>query len=96
MLKQENWVGQVLDGIYNIYTVRVDNRKFQCRIRGKILKEDEQYFNPIAVGDFVQIISDPLSEEIGWIIERKPRKSCLIRWNKKRKSPQAIAAMWTY
>jgi ribosome biogenesis GTPase len=84
--------GQVLYGINNIYTVEVDGRQMQCRIKGKILKTERNVYNPIAVGDFVRLQPDPHSEEVGWIVERRPRTSSLVRWNKKRNAIQVLAA----
>lgn len=84
--------GQVLCGINNIYTVEVDGRQLQCRIKGKILKSEQNVYNPIAVGDFVRLHSDPHSEDVGWIVARLPRSSSLIRWNKKRNAIQVLAA----
>ncbi|MBN2551306.1 MAG: ribosome small subunit-dependent GTPase A [Spirochaetales bacterium] len=84
--------GQVLYGINNIYTVEVDGRDLQCRIKGKVLKLEENAYNPIAAGDFVRLQADPHSEDVGWIVERKPRTSTLVRWNKKRNAVQVLAA----
>jgi ribosome biogenesis GTPase len=84
--------GQVLYGINNIYTVEVDGRQLQCRIKGKILKTERNVYNPIAVGDFVRLHADPHSQEVGWIVERRPRTSALVRWNKKRNAVQVLAA----
>jgi ribosome biogenesis GTPase len=91
-LKSELQTGQVLYGINNIYTVDVEGRLMQCRIKGKILKTEGSEYNPIAVGDFVRLLADPHSEEIGWIVERCSRTTSLIRWNKKRKAVQVLAA----
>ena len=84
--------GQVLYGINNIYTVEINGRQLQCRIKGKILKTEKNVYNPIAVGDFVRLHSDPHSEQVGWIVERSPRTSSLVRWNKKRNAIQVLAA----
>ena len=91
-MKSDRRTGQVLYGINNIYTVEVDGRQLQCRIKGKILKTEKNVYNPIAVGDFVRLHSDPHSDDIGWIVERRPRTSSLIRWNKKRNAIQVLAA----
>jgi ribosome biogenesis GTPase len=91
-VKLELQTGQVLYGINNIYTVEVEGRQLQCRIKGKILKTERNVYNPIAVGDFVRLQSDPHSEEVGWIVERNPRTSSLVRWNKKRNAIQVLAA----
>ena len=91
-MKSELQTGQVLYGINNIYTVEVDGRHLQCRIKGKILKTEKNVYNPIAVGDIVSLRSDPHSEHVGWIVERRPRTSSLVRWNKKRNAIQVLAA----
>jgi len=91
-VNRELQTGQVLYGINNIYTVEVDGRQLQCRIKGKILKTERNVYNPIAVGDFVRLQPDPHSEEVGWIVERRPRTSSLVRWNKKRNAIQVLAA----
>jgi ribosome biogenesis GTPase len=91
-LNHELQSGQVLYGINNIYTVEVDGRQLQCRIKGKVLKSESNVYNPIAVGDFVRLHSDPHSKEVGWIVERSPRSSSLVRWNKKRNAIQVLAA----
>ncbi|MQY76496.1 MAG: ribosome small subunit-dependent GTPase A [Spirochaeta sp.] len=84
--------GQVLCGINNIYTVAVADRKLQCRIKGKVLKTDKRQYNPIAVGDLVEVLPDAFSQGEGWIISRKERSSSLERWNKKRRASQVLAA----
>jgi ribosome biogenesis GTPase len=84
--------GQVLYGINNIYTVEAEGRQLQCRIKGKVLKSENNVYNPIAVGDFVRLEPDPHSPEVGWIVERRPRSTSLVRWNKKRKAVQVLAA----
>ena len=58
----------------------------------KKLKQDTKSYNPIAVGDWVEVAPDPYEADKGWIGEVKARKSCLIRFNKKRRAPQVIAS----
>jgi ribosome biogenesis GTPase len=84
--------GVVLFGANNIYTVLIDGKNVMCRIKGKVLHEDEHSYNPVAAGDTVKVMPDPLSAAQGWITARGERKNGLIRWNKKKKSPQIIAA----
>ncbi|MBN1834798.1 MAG: ribosome small subunit-dependent GTPase A [Spirochaetales bacterium] len=84
--------GTVLFGMNNIYTVEVDGRQLQCRIKGKVLQTERTEYNPIAVGDRVTLRQDAYSDGTGWIAGREPRRSLLSRWNKKRQSVQAIAA----
>ncbi len=91
-MNSELLVGQVLHGINNIYTVEVQGRQVQCRIKGKVLKTEQTVYNPIAVGDLVALHPDPISEDVGWIVERQERSSSLARWNKKRQAVQVIAA----
>jgi ribosome biogenesis GTPase len=91
-MNEELAVGQVLHGINNIYTVELQGRRLQCRIKGKVLKTGQNVYNPIAVGDYVSLQPDPHSEEVGWIVERRPRSSTLVRWNKKRNAVQVLAA----
>lgn len=87
-----DFVGQVYCGINNIYTVEVDGRRLQCRIKGKVLRSAQREYNPIAVGDRVRVMPDSLSPQAGWIFERLPRRSSLDRWNRKRGATQVIAA----
>lgn len=84
--------GRVIFGINNIYTVLIKNKEYQCRIKGKIFDEDNRTYNPIAVGDWVYILQDVHSDEKGWILERDKRRSFLVRYNKKRRAPQILAA----
>jgi ribosome biogenesis GTPase len=84
--------GKVLYGINNIYTVAAADKKLQCRIKGKVLKTNKRQYNPIAVGDLVEVLPDPFTEDQGWIISRKERSSSLERWNKKRRACQVLAA----
>ena len=85
-------IGQVLYGINNIYTVDIKGELKQCRIKGKVLKEENDVYNPIAVGDYVQVENDPISDKAGWICRREERRTTLLRWNRKKRTPQVIAA----
>jgi ribosome biogenesis GTPase len=84
--------GRVLYSINNIYTVLVSGKELRCRIKGKVLEEEVDYYNPIAAGDHVRIMEDPLSDDAGWIVERMERNNGFYRWNRKKKVPQVIAA----
>lgn len=84
--------GQVLFGINNIYTVAVDGGERRCRIKGKVLRSEQEEYNPIAVGDFVELLPDPIDPAAGLIVARRPRSSFLCRWNEKRRAVQVIAA----
>lgn len=83
--------GVVLQGINNIYTVKAeDNRLLQCRIKGKMLRSEDQEYNPLAPGDRVELIVH--SSDQAQITDRHERTSAFIRWNTKRELPQCIAA----
>ncbi len=88
----ETLSGQVLYGINTIYTVRTDAGDMQCRIKGKVLRSDERSYNPIAAGDFVQIARDTHSRSQGMIVAVRERRTRLIRWNKKGRARQVLAA----
>jgi ribosome biogenesis GTPase / thiamine phosphate phosphatase len=86
--------GFIIFGVNNIYTVHTGEKDLRCRIKGKVFKEDIRYYNPLAVGDIVQI--DQVSEDEGLITGRKERTNAFTRWNRKKKSPQVIAANVDY
>ncbi len=83
--------GQVLYGINNIYTVESGSMRYECRIKGKILKSTETVYNPIAAGDCISFEIDDSSPGKGMITERSSRTSEYSRWNRKRNAPQVIA-----
>lgn len=84
--------GLVLYGINNIYTVECDGETYECRIKGKVLKEDDKVYNPLAPGDWVEIELVEGHAGQGMIKSRLKRENGFIRWNKKRRAPQIIAA----
>ncbi len=75
---------EVLFGINSIYTVQAGDRSLLCRIKGKQLRVERSY-NPLAPGDLVRLKSE-------MILDVLPRKTRLVRWNKKGRAPQLIAA----
>jgi ribosome biogenesis GTPase / thiamine phosphate phosphatase len=83
---------EVLFGINTIYTVQVGAARLQCRIKGKKLSEATRSYNPIAPGDIVEVIPDALSAHLGMISDLSPRRTRLVRWNKKGRAPQILAA----
>ncbi len=78
--------GEVLFGMHSIYTVLVDGRRTECRIKGKVLRADARTWNPIAPGDIVEV--DPE----GRILSLAARRTVLERWNKKGRAPQILAS----
>ena len=83
---------EVLFGINSIYTVLANGVRLQCRIKGKKLSEEQRSYNPIAPGDFVEVVPDALSAGEGMITELMERRTRLTRWNKKGRAPQILAA----
>lgn len=83
--------GTIYSGINNIYDVRDDDAVvYECRIKGKILKEDQVSYNPLAPGDRVEFeVSDSGK---GLILDRLPRLNRFARWNRKRETWQIVAA----
>ena len=65
----------------------------QCRIKGKKLREAERSYNPIAPGDIVERCPRPSEPERGNDPRAsEPRRTRLVRWNKKGRAPQVLAA----
>jgi ribosome biogenesis GTPase len=81
--------GLVVRGSRNLFTVRpcepYAEGEIECRIKGKILKGVEGYYNPLAPGDIVEI-------DGGLIIGLEKRKNVFARFNQKGQSPQLLAA----
>ena len=84
--------GRVAFGANNIFTVVVDGKSYICRLKGKILRQDERAYNPLAPGDVVEFETDLHTTGEGLIHHRKPRNNSLVRWNRKRRAPQTVAA----
>lgn len=83
--------GLVLCGSRNIFTVISDNI-LECRIKGKVLKGMEDYYNPLAPGDRVSIEEDPLNPGTAKITALEERRNVLTRYNQKGQKSQALAA----
>ncbi len=82
--------GSIWWGINNIFGVVSQGSLTECRLKGKVLKNAEQEYNPLAPGDIVEW--EPAGEDKGLISARLPRRNAYQRWNKKRNQPQTIAA----
>jgi len=54
--------GVVLWGMNNIFTVLVGDKKIECRIKGKVLKDKVKAYNPLTSGDIVSLELDSISE----------------------------------
>ncbi len=82
-------IGTILYGANNIFSVKSGERQIQCYLKGKILKDAEAEYNPLAVGDRVLFQEDGTGQ--GRILSRLERINKIARFNKKGKRPQTIA-----
>lgn len=83
--------GTVLWGANNIFALGLlsgeDPREtWECRLKGKRLKVDDDPYNPLSPGDRVMV------DRHGTILERLPRANAFHRWNIKRNNLQTLAA----
>lgn len=89
--------GLILAGTNNLFSVESDDEEIRnCTIKGKVLKSDKQFYNPIAPGDRVQIETDSLNSSKGQILSVLPRKNTFLRWNVKGRCPQLLACNLDY
>lgn len=65
-----------------------------CPIKGKKLKSDVRFYNPLAPGDVVELDCD--DEESAKIVDLVPRTNAFIRWNVKGRAPQLLASNLDY
>jgi len=86
--------GMVLCGSKNIFTIRQDGiaDRLECRLKGKILKGAEGFYNPLAPGDRVRVQTDPDQPGAGMIIALEERKNMFSRFNQKGGCSQLLAA----
>lgn len=89
--------GIVIAGTNNLFTVECeDGITRNCTIKGKVLKSDKEFYNPIAPGDEVEIEIDPLNNEKGQVLSLFERKNTFLRWNVKGRCPQLLASNLDY
>lgn len=89
--------GLVIAGTNNLFTVECDDDVTRnCSIKGKVLKSEKQFYNPIAPGDVVEIEIDSINDEKGQILSLNPRKNTFLRWNVKGRCPQLLASNLDY
>lgn len=89
--------GLIIAGTNNLFTIECDDGKVRfCTIKGKILKSDKEFYNPLAPGDFVEIEKDSINDEKGQIVSLKERKNVFLRWNVKGRCPQILASNLDY
>ncbi|MCL2601676.1 MAG: ribosome small subunit-dependent GTPase A [Treponema sp.] len=86
--------GLVLRGSRNLFIVRpidpssglpIESGELQCRIKGKVLKNSGDFYNPIAPGDIVEIEGEH-------IIALEKRRNLFARFNQKGQAPQILAS----
>lgn len=89
--------GLILNGSKNVFEVECeDGLTRDCSIKGKVLKSDKDYYNPIAPGDIVELEEASLEEKKGRIIRVQERRNEFVRWNIKKKLPQLMACNLDY
>jgi ribosome biogenesis GTPase len=64
----------------------------ECRIKGKILKGVEEFYNPLAPGDWVEVEPDPAHPGKGLILALEPRRNRFTRANQKGRGLRRSAA----
>jgi ribosome biogenesis GTPase len=83
--------GLVVRSSHNIMTVKVESTELECRIKGKVLKGHDSFYNPIAPGDWV-IVEYDIKSKAALILSLEDRKNIFSRYNQKEKSSQLLAA----
>jgi ribosome biogenesis GTPase len=77
----------VIRGSRNIFTVRVESEagegkaEIECRIKGKVLKGVEGFYNPLAPGDWVSVEIDLSHPGKGLILAVEERRNRFTRLN---------------
>ncbi|MBQ9539298.1 MAG: ribosome small subunit-dependent GTPase A [Treponema sp.] len=88
---------RILDGTKNVFDAECDDGLVRsCAIKGKVLKSDSPYYNPLAPGDIVNLDDDTLEDGKAQILSVEPRRNEFVRWNIKRRLPQLLAANLDY
>jgi len=95
----ETLKGLVIRGSRNIMTVRVNNHaenlELECRIKGKVLKGGEKFYNPLAPGDIVVIEQQKNTNTVrdnALILSVEKRRNLFSRFNQKGSASQLLAA----
>lgn len=89
--------GTVIAGTNNVFDVECEDKIVRsCTIKGKKIKTEKQYYNPLAPGDSVEIEVDEINNNKGQITELLPRKNAFLRYNVKGRAPQLLASNLDY
>ena len=84
--------GLVVSGSKNLFVVRLDDgSELECRLKGKVLKGVEGFYNPLAPGDRVAVEVGS-GDGKGLVTDLEERRNFFTRWNQKGKAPQLLAA----
>jgi len=91
----ETLKGLVIRTSRNNMTVSVESANgeelLECKIKGKVLKTDEEFYNPITVGDIVCVQKQENKGE-ALILSVEKRRNFFSRFNQKGSSSQLLAA----
>ena len=89
--------GLILNGSKNVFEVECDDGIVRsCAIKGKILKSGQDYYNPLAPGDFVMLDDSSVEDDKAMILSLVPRRNEFVRWNVKKRLPQLLASNLDY
>jgi ribosome biogenesis GTPase / thiamine phosphate phosphatase len=87
--------GLVIRASRNIMTVRIDTdngqQEIECRIKGKVLKDSINLYNPIAPGDWV-VAEREKNSVSAMILSVEKRRNLFSRFNQKGAASQLLAA----
>jgi len=87
--------GLVIRGSRNIMTVRIEgeegSKELECRIKGKVLKGCENFYNPLAPGDWVTVERQKNASS-AMILSVEERRNLFSRFNQKGSCSQLLAA----
>jgi ribosome biogenesis GTPase / thiamine phosphate phosphatase len=90
--------GLVIRGSRNVMTVKAENPavngespELECRIKGKVLKGGENFYNPLAPGDIV-VIERQKHTNSALILSVEKRRNLFSRFNQKGSASQLLAA----
>jgi ribosome biogenesis GTPase / thiamine phosphate phosphatase len=90
--------GLVIRGSRNVMTVKAFNSEsleLECRIKGKVLKGGENFYNPLAPGDIVVIERQKDTNTVrdkALILSVEKRRNLFSRFNQKGSASQLLAA----
>ena len=89
--------GTVIAGTNNLFSVECSDGSIRnCSIKGKVLKLEKNFYNPLAPGDLVELEVDPMNDSKAQILSLKTRKNTFLRWNVKGRCPQLLASNLDY